>query len=108
MSIYPTEEELKRIREWDVKEGAGGLISYVESIWHDPGWGFVIRDGFNRFDGKRVRKLELNTGGWSGNEDIICMLRENHHFFWALYWKESICGGHYRFEFPYHKEVKAK
>jgi hypothetical protein len=44
------------------------------------------------------RKLELHTGGWSGNEEIISVLQNS--MFWVMYWQKSERGGHYYFELP--------
>ena len=88
---YPTEGELKIIKEWDLtkQEKVSDLLEYIEEIWWAPDWGFIL-------SGKRVLKLELHTGGWSGNEDIIGALQRNILFF-ALYWDKSVKGGHYYF-----------
>jgi len=40
--------------------------------------------------------LELSTGGWSHNEDIIEDLQK-YNFFWFIYWQKSERGGHYCF-----------
>jgi len=84
---YPTEEELKRLKEWDRKD-VRGFLDFLESIWWTADWGFVL-------SGKRKKILDLHTGGWSGNEEIISVLRET--FFWCLYWQSSRRGGHYTF-----------
>ena len=85
---YPTEEELEKIRGWDVIENPLGLIDFLKELWAYPDY-FVVK-------GKRVINLELHTGGWSGNEDIIGALRENKMFF-LLYWQKSTRGGHHYF-----------
>lgn len=99
MADYPTEEELDKIRNWDIlEESTKGLVDYIESIWWAPDWGFKIRRGYSSFPltRKQVVKLELHTGGWSGNESIIEALQQN--FFWFLYWEKSTRGGHFWFE----------
>jgi hypothetical protein len=89
---YPTEEQLKTIREWDIiKQGVTPLVQYVMDIWH---W-----DDYCSLEGK---KLELHTGGWSGNEEIIDALLVNE-MFWMLCWRNTERGGHYKFQI---KEVK--
>jgi hypothetical protein len=40
--------------------------------------------------------MELKTGGWSGNEDIINALQQNV-VFWTKYWRTSKRGGFYAF-----------
>ena len=88
---YPTEEELEKIRKWDIiEQPIVDLVSYVESLWWAPDWGFKL-------SGKRILRLELHTGGWSGNENIIAALRKNW-MFWSLCWLKSTRGGHYWFK----------
>lgn len=87
---YPDEKELKTIQEWDVIGEANeisDLLAYLEELWRWPDSGFSL-------EGKT---LELHTGGWSGNEDIIIALEQNR-LFWSLYWKKSVRGGHYYFD----------
>jgi hypothetical protein len=45
-------------------------------------------------DGKDI--LELATGGWSDNEEIIRALMDNH-LFWIKYWESTHRGGLYIF-----------
>lgn len=86
---YPTEAALKAIEEWVVfDDSVRELLDYIESIWSDY--------GDFRLKGKRVLRLELITGGWSGNESIIEALQSNF-MFWTMYWMESHRGGLYRF-----------
>jgi hypothetical protein len=93
---YPTENELKTIREWDFF-GAKNQVDcyhqfmiYIQNIWH---WGkpyfYCLSDN---------RWIAI-TGGWSGNEDIINAM-ENNKIFWVMYWYESRRGGKYKF-MPY-------
>ncbi|MGB9808442.1 MAG: hypothetical protein ACPLSA_00145 [Caldanaerobacter sp.] len=97
---YPTKEDLETIEKWDfIKKGTIDLIELIEKLWHWPEWGVVKRWGYRSFDRKRVLKLELHTGGWSGNEGIIAALQKS--MFWSLYWEKSERGGHYYFEIPY-------
>jgi len=91
---YPTEAELRRIREWRVdKKSMFDFLGYIKSLWWCAERGFVCK-------GKKVLKLELHTGGWSGNEDIIHALKENKSHFWFFYWQKSVRGGHYYFRIP--------
>lgn len=87
---YPREDELKRIESWPIPNDVRGLLDFIRHLWWQPEWGFILK-------GKRKLKLELHTGGWSGNEDIIGALLKNI-LFWDLYWVQSIRGGHYYFE----------
>ena len=97
---YPTDEQLDRIRHW--QQGIRELIEYLWSIWWMPDWGFKSKWGYSSFPRRRVLKLELHTGGWSGNESIIEALQENKqgNIFWFMYWERSTKGGHYWFEIP--------
>jgi len=91
--IYPTDEELEAIKAWDIiKQSVRELLAYVEEIWWMPDWGFLLT-------GKNVLRLELHTGGHSGNEDIISALQHNF-LFWSLCWRKSTTGGHYWFKIP--------
>ena len=92
---YPTEKELKRIRGWDLtREDVRGLLRYIEDCWNTDYGVFCLK-------GKRVLKLKLHTGGWSGNEDIIGTLVDSR--FWLLYWRGTRRGGHYTFKIPVKK-----
>lgn len=91
MNDYSTEEELKKIKEWDpLKDGIVNLIEYIRGRWE------YANIGYFSLTGKRVLRLELHTGGWSGNEDIIHALRSN--IFWMTFWQRSLRGGHYYFK----------
>jgi len=103
---YPTKQQLKKIERWD-KNDTKGLISYIQNLWWAPDWGFRLKEGKThrhlykipiktRFFRKKCLKLELHTGGWSGNELIIDALKKTT--FWMLYWTMSRRGGHYYFE----------
>lgn len=92
---YPTEDELDQIEQWD-HEDPKGLMEFIrEDLWWEPDWGFKLT-------GKKVLKLALHTGGWSGNESIIGALQRN--MFWMLYWQRSDRGGHYYFRITKPKE----
>lgn len=85
MKEYPTEDDLKRIEEWDAIKDAQGLIDFISELWSYP-------DYFKR----ECEVLELHTGGWSGNESVIEALEKNLMFY-ALFWQKSERGGHYYF-----------
>lgn len=90
MSEYPSESDLRMIRNWDImEEGYQGLLEFIEGIW----WGGDM-GGF-RWHG---RWLQLHTFGWSGNEDIVHELRHKTKYFWGLFWRMETRGGHYYFE----------
>jgi hypothetical protein len=84
----PDEQDLLRIEEYDlVNEPVERLLNHIADIWNWPDWGF-------KFDGEN---LELHTGGWSGNEQIIRALKLNSLFF-PLFWQMHERGGHYYFK----------
>jgi len=96
---YPTDEELSVVENWDVEHGdISNLIRFIENIWQWADWGVKKRFGFSYPIRRKVLKLELHTGGWSGNEDIINALKRS--MFWDLYWEKSVRGGHFYFEIP--------
>jgi hypothetical protein len=90
---YPTEETLELIRNWPYTD-FNGLMDFVISLWQYPDYVEDIKV-INDFD-KEVREVNISTGGWSGNEEIIGALMENT-MFWIMCWQISKRGGHYRF-----------
>ncbi len=44
--------------------------------------------------------LELHTGGWSANEEIINTLQDNK-LFWLMWWWKTERGGYYTFEIDF-------
>jgi len=99
---YPTQETLDAIEKWpiatfaDVKE----LFVYIEKAWkyHDWGWHAAKRRTRESWKGAPLRrKLQISTGGWSGNEDLISALQRNF-VAWNLSWMSTRRGGHYVFE----------
>jgi len=90
---YPTEEALKRIREWEWSDGVEEWFSFIESIWHFHDWGWH-RDGSTYY---------VSTGGWSGNESIISAMQKNY-VLWPNTWVSSRRGGHFEFEIDPRRE----
>lgn len=103
---YPFEEELEKVEKWDFKDPCG-LVEFISKIWHWPDFGFTKRFGFGWPIRKKVIKVILHTGGWSGNESIVSALEKNF-MFWNLFWQSSERGGHYYFEIPMKREVLRK
>ena len=90
MSDYPTNAQLKAIRT-----GTGtfrDLWLLVTELWHWPEWG--VRQG--AIEG--IDYLELHTGGWSGNEEIIQALERSKSKFFFFFHTKWERGGHYYFE----------
>ena len=90
---YPTETELKLIREWDYKDPHGWL-DFIKTCWWSADWGW--REQEYRDAGEKWRRCLVSTGGWSGNEEIVEAMRGNL-FLWHLTWEEHRKGGHFKF-----------
>jgi len=91
MTMYPTDQELEQIRTWDLCDLVG-LFDFIKSLWTYADVGYWAQ---------HERKYWLDTGGLSGNEDIIETLKERS-MFWMICWYSSKRGGHYVFEIPQH------
>jgi hypothetical protein len=81
------------------------FLTFLEDVWNSHYGSFKLT-------GKKVLKLRLATGGWSGNEDIVCSLQDtNENMFWACFWEKSKRGGLYIFRINidyFYKEHKLK
>ena len=90
MSDYPTDKQLRAIRNWTgtFRE----LWDYVTASWHWPEWGVKVKQGIEDDE------LELHTGGWSGNEEIIQALERSKSKFFFFFHTKWERGGHYYFE----------
>lgn len=86
---YPSELELRRVRTWPVSDWHG-LFAYLRARWNYADVGYWT---------KRGSTYSISTGGWSGNEELIGALQENH-IVWSLCWISSRRGGHYVFRVP--------
>lgn len=93
---YPTDEFLDYVRDTEFRttEDIMEFVETLRDVWYFGGWGFKLHRKY-----KGVRKLELHTGGWSGNEQIIEAMKEN---IWLTHFKMSYVrwetGGHHYFE----------
>ena len=100
MGDYPTEADLKFIREFKALERpVMDLVAYLENIWWMPDWGFHLKKR-NQKDiiGEPTWRLELHTGGWSGNESIMDAIMQTD--WWMFCWERQVRGGHYSIEIP--------
>ena len=84
MDGYPTEYELTKIQDWDMKDFTGWM-EFIESLW-------LWESCWSEKDGV----YELSTGGWSGNEELIDAMGDNT-VMWLVHWYSSKRGGHYVF-----------
>lgn len=64
-------------------------ITLIEKHWNQD-YGMFNIEGTGE-----QQILELTTGGWSDNEEIINELADT--WFWSLWWQESKRGGYYKF-----------
>jgi hypothetical protein len=92
---YPTNEVLEWIKNFDTRIlPFEDFVESLRGVWWMSDWCFIFK---RKYNGKRT--LELHTGGWSGNEEIIYALEENI-FFFPMTWKKTYRGGHYYFSIP--------
>lgn len=94
---YPTDEWIYFLKNY-VPDDSLTLIKFVEILlpkgWYMSEWGYRLH---RKYKGRR--RLELHTGGWSGNEEIIQTILSNIHLthfdMQYVMWK---VGGHYYFQ----------
>jgi len=95
---YPTEEYLKFIREFTPKTMPviDFVVGVLQNGWYSEEWGFKLGRKY-----KGIRKLELHTGGWSGNEEIISAIKSNFYLtHFNMKYVKWYRGGHFYFEIP--------
>jgi hypothetical protein len=93
---YPTQEACDLITGWPPEKGYTRLMDMVHDLWayaRAGGWTETPVADFGI-------QYEISTGGWSGNEDLIQALKQNH-LFWASCWSSSQRGGHFIFIVPH-------
>jgi hypothetical protein len=93
---YPTQESLDYIKNWTYAENKFGqyfgkgmydeLIEYLRNIWVYEDDAIGYEDGL----------LDLHTYGWSGNEDIVGVLKDTD--LWTIKFRCEQTGGHYYFQ----------
>ena len=90
---YPTKGELELILAF--RGTPHEFFDYICSIWwYDS---YAVTRGRDAISGG-VKRINISTVGWSGNEDIIGVLKQT--WFWFMWWQQSNRGGHYMFEVP--------
>ena len=82
---YPSDETLEEIRSWPINGGVRYWLDFCSHAWNS-------RYGAVRYQG---HKLELVTGGWSGNESVLSAMEINP--LWVITWLSSHRGGLHRF-----------
>lgn len=90
---YPTDAALDKIAGWGITghDSVKELLEFCANLWSYPDY---WRTAEGVIDGREW--IEIATGGWSGNESVVCALNKNK-VFWALCWMRSERGGRYRF-----------
>lgn len=101
---YPTEEFLDYIKSYDfIHNNPSELFKMIEEVWWGGGW---RHSDDTDFLGREVHKISISTWGWSGNEEIIEVMRQNI-LLWPLYWSKHERGGHFEFILPWEEEKKS-
>lgn len=94
---YPTEAWLQYIRNYDPNVDFAPISMFVDILregWWMPDWGYVLHRKY-----RGVQKLELHTGGWSGNEEIIREILVNPYLtHFKMRYVKWYTGGHYYFK----------
>lgn len=96
---YPTKAELKELRTWPIKDFVA-FAARIKELWYYPEAVEYRREGDEHI-------VELSTGGWSGNEDLIGALMDNH-LWWTIFWYQSTRGGRYVFKSSYKEDTHEK
>lgn len=86
-ATYPSTEELERIAKWPHGDYTA-LMNSIQPYFADYGRMYHMNGEWT-----------LVTGGWSGCEEIISALQENH-LFWSICWQSSVRGGLFTFKVP--------
>lgn len=91
---YPTEKTIANLKKYYSKtnvkytvQNVLELVSIIESIWY--------LNGFVKCKRKNHLYITLHTIGWSGNEELMCVLEKT----WLnLFLKKWEAGGHYYYK----------
>jgi len=93
---YPTKEYIDYI--WMYTSETMSIIDFVETILQE-GWNTEYGKFKLSKKNKNIMELELSTGGWSGNEEIINAILGNIYFtHYKMTYVQWNIGGHYCFE----------
>lgn len=94
---YPTEAALEVIRLWHWND-IPGWFEFIKGLWAHQHYSWKEKHEPADFqESKIVHRYYISTAGWSGNEDVIRAM-QNNHMMWLLNWVQSRRGGHYIFE----------
>jgi len=82
---------LTRIKQFDLaKDKVMSFVEFLCDIWHQD---FGSMKLHKEKDEQGYQTLEIHTGGWSENEEILMFLEQT--MFWGMFWYKSERGGHY-------------
>lgn len=98
---YPTEATEQAIKRWHWDDCAG-CLDFVKRAWYYPDRAThtLTASEIEILDADPSDKyLRLSTGGWSGNEDLICALDANR-MIRALCWQMEVRGGLHIYKYP--------
>ena len=102
---YPDSADIEALKKYNVlKQGVDDFIKLLASAWNsDMGRmdTHIIED--TGMIVNRSIQIELATGGWSGNEEVISALHDNEWFLWSMFWQKSERGGLHVFQFKLKK-----
>lgn len=84
---YPTEEELAHLAAFEGSPHQ--LVEYVHELWSYPDF-VKVTDVVDTW-GRARKRVEMVTGGWSGNEDIGSTLAGT--LFHLAWWESTHRGG---------------
>jgi hypothetical protein len=98
---YPTDETLEHITNWK-SDDYRNLMNFVQECWKYEN-GFRVSDIEDDCYGP-CTQYELITGGWSGNESLICAMDANY-FFRHTCWHLSERGGRHVYRIEVKKET---
>ena len=93
---YPTDETLALIVYWHKNEGwkPNEFLKFVNSAFNKYYGRWEIINDYNKlaaFREEEFKALEIATGGWSGNEQLINAMEKT--VFWSVFWRASFSGG---------------
>ena len=98
MSDYPSVMELDCIRAKIVTystfdpRALRSVFALVEEAWNHDYGRMTVTPKPKPKPKPGIIEYELATGGWSGNEDLIVAMSDNHPF-WSAAWVRSESGG---------------
>lgn len=99
---YPTDATLRAVEKWPIStyKDVEELLVYLREAWHLSDWCWTVakRRTREKYKGAPlVRRYQISTAGWSGNESLIAAMQKNF-MFWMMTWVSHRRGGHYIFE----------